>query len=83
MPGVRLVRPEGTYLALLDCRGLGIAPDALNDFFLKKAGVYFSDGLIFGDEAAGFVRINFGCPRATLREALERIEQAVKAAAAT
>jgi cystathionine beta-lyase len=79
VPGVRLVRPEGTYLALLDCRDLGIAPDALNDFFLKKAGVYFSDGKIFGDEAAGFVRINFGCPRAQLREALERIERAIKA----
>jgi cystathionine beta-lyase len=79
LPQIKLVRPEGTYLALLDCRGLGIEPDALNDFFLKKAGVYFSDGKIFGDEAAGFVRINFGCPRSVLREALERVERAVKA----
>jgi cystathionine beta-lyase len=77
VPGIRFVRPEGTYLALLDCRALPIEPAALNDFFLKKAGVYFSDGAIFGPEAAGFVRINFGCPRATLREALERIETAV------
>ena len=78
IPGVRLVRPEGTYLALLDCRGLGLEPAALNDFFLKKARVYFSDGAMFGEEAAGFVRINFGCPRALLVEALERIERAVK-----
>jgi cystathionine beta-lyase len=78
LPKVKLVRPEGTYLALLDCRDLGIDPAALNDFFLKKAGVYFSDGKIFGEEAAGFVRINFGCPRAMLLEALERIERAVK-----
>jgi len=78
IPGVRLVRPEGTYLALLDCRGLGLEPAALNDFFLKTAHVYFSDGALFGEEAAGFVRINFGCPRALLAEALERIERAVK-----
>lgn len=78
IPGIRLVRPEGTYLALLDCRGLGLEPAALNDFFLKKARVYFSDGVLFGEEAAGFVRINFGCPRALLVEALERIERAVK-----
>ncbi len=78
LPEIKLIRPEGTYLALLDCRGLGIEPDALNDFFLKKAGVYFSDGLIFGAEAAGFVRINFGCPRSVLLEALERVERAVK-----
>ena len=78
LPAVKLVRPEGTYLALLDCRGLGIAPDALNDFFLKNARVYFSDGRIFGEEAAGFVRVNFGCSRSILREALERIATAVK-----
>lgn len=79
LPAVKLVRPEGTYLALLDCRGLGIGPDALSDFFLERARVYFSDGRIFGEEAAGFVRVNFGCPRSVLREALERIERAVKA----
>jgi cystathionine beta-lyase len=77
VPQIRLIRPEGTYLAFLDCRDLGLDPAGLNDFFLKKARVYFSDGKIFGDEAAGFVRINFGCPRSMLQEALERIERAV------
>ena len=77
LPAVRLVRPEGTYLALLDCRGLGLEPAALVDFFLKKAGVYFSDGAMFGPELAGFVRINFACPRSVLLEALERVAQAV------
>jgi cystathionine beta-lyase len=77
IPQISLIRPQGTYLALLDCRGLGLDPAQLNDYFLKKARVYFSDGKIFGEEAAGFVRINFGCPRSVLREALERIERAV------
>ena len=77
LPAIKLVRPEGTYLALLDCRALGLDPDGLNDFFLRRARVYFSDGKMFGDEAAGFVRINFGCPRSVLREALERIERAI------
>jgi len=78
IPKVRLIRPEGTYLALLDCRGLGLDPAALTDFFLKKAGVYLNDGAMFGEEAAGFVRINFACPQALLVEALERIEHAVE-----
>lgn len=78
LPAVRLVRPEGTYLALLDCRGLGLEPAALVDFFLKKAGVYFSDGAMFGPELAGFVRINFACPRSVLLEALERVARAVE-----
>jgi cystathionine beta-lyase len=78
VPGIRFIRPEGTYLALLDCRELGIESAKLNDFFLHQCRVYFSDGRIFGEEAAGFVRINFGCPRSVLREALERVERAVK-----
>jgi len=78
IPGIRLVRPEGTYLALLDCRSLGIAPDELNRFFLTKAQVYFSDGVQFGRELEGFVRVNFGCPRVLLTAALERIERAVR-----
>ncbi|MGE5740419.1 MAG: MalY/PatB family protein [Candidatus Aminicenantes bacterium RBG_16_66_30] len=77
VPGIRLVRPEGTYLALLDCRGLGLETDELNRFLLTKAQVYFSDGTMFGRELEGFVRVNFGCPRVLLKEALERIERAV------
>jgi len=78
IPRIKLVRPEGTCLALLDCRGLGVEPAALSDFFLKQARVYFSDGKIFGPELEGFVRINFGCPRAVLNEALGRMERAVQ-----
>jgi cystathionine beta-lyase len=78
IPGVRFIRPEGTYLALLDCRGLHLEPGKLNDFFLKQCRVYFSDGAMFGAELEGFIRINFGCPRSVLLEALERIERAVR-----
>ena len=78
LPMLRFVRPEGTYLALIDCSGLGMNQRALDDFFLRKARVYFDSGPMFGGEAAGFERINLGCPRATLLEALERIARAVK-----
>jgi cystathionine beta-lyase len=52
---------------------------ALDEFFLRTAGVYFDSGPWFGEECVGFERINLGCPRRTLTEALERIERAVKA----
>ena len=77
LPALRLVRPEGTYLALIDCRGLGMPQKELDEFFLKEARVYFDSGVWFGKEAAGHVRMNFACPRATLAEALRRIERAV------
>ncbi len=67
---------EGTYLAWLDCRGLGLDDDALHDLFLKKAGVWLDDGTMFGAGGEGFMRLNFACQRATLAEAIRRIRTA-------
>lgn len=63
---------EATYLAWIDARRLNLPDPAA---FFEKAGVGLSDGRDFGEE--GFVRLNFGCPRAVLLEALNRIEAAV------
>ncbi len=80
LPGVRMTLPEGTFLAWLDCRELGLetregAPH--NPFFEEQAKVALNEGTWFGEGGEGFVRLNFGCPRATLVEALERMERAV------
>jgi cystathionine beta-lyase len=77
MPGIRCRRPEGTFLAWLDCREVSI-PGAPCQFFLERASVALNDGATFGEEGAGFVRLNFGCPRATLTEALERMQAALE-----
>ena len=78
LPGVRMVAPEGTYLAWLDCRQLSL-PAAPGEFFLKQARVALVPGPEYGNGGEGFVRLNFGCPRATLTEALERMERALAA----
>lgn len=75
-PEIRCHRPEGTFLAWLDCRDAGI-PGSPFDFFLENARVALGDGAHFGEEGEGFVRLNFGCPRATLEEALERMRGAL------
>ena len=78
LPGIRMSPMEGTYLAWLDCREAGIAGKPA-DFFLKRARVGLNDGGWFGEEGERFVRLNFGCPRATLTEALERMAGALEA----
>jgi len=75
---MKFLKSEGTYLALLDGRSLGLDQKALNEFFVRRAKVYFSDGSLFGDELRGFERLNFACPRTILAEALGRIERAVR-----
>ena len=68
---------EATYLAWIDARGLGVANPAL---FFEEAGVGLSNGADFG--LPGWVRLNFGCSRATLEAALERMQAACLARSA-
>ncbi len=77
LPGVRTTTPEGTYLAWLDCREAGIE-GVPADFFLEKARVSLNDGAWFGRGGAGFVRLNFGCPRETLDQALVHMHKSLK-----
>ncbi|HHU61203.1 MAG: MalY/PatB family protein [Bacillota bacterium] len=77
-PQIKVFRPEGTYVLWLDCRSLGIPYDQLNQFFVKNAGLALTDGQIFGSGGQGFQRMNIGCPRALIEEALEGIEKALK-----
>jgi cystathionine beta-lyase len=76
LPGVRLEAPlEATYLAWLNVETLGLA-DPIAHF--EKHGIGLSDGAFFGAPKGKYVRLNFGCPRATLEEALRRMKAAVK-----
>lgn len=68
--GLQVVKPEATYLAWLDCRALD-TDDPLALF--ESLGVGLSDSRDFG--RPGWLRLNFGCPRATLEEALRRIRR--------
>jgi cystathionine beta-lyase len=76
LPRINMTKPEGTYLAWLDCRGLG--SDNPYEFFLKHARVALNHGQTFGTGGAGFARLNFGCPRSILEEALNRIKESMR-----
>ena len=77
MPEIKVHAPEGTYLAWLDCRQLNLEPSACQ-FFIEQARVALNDGANFGRGGAGFARLNFGCPRSLLEEALERMQAALR-----
>jgi cystathionine beta-lyase len=76
LPGVSMSRPEATYLAWLSCHDAGIAGSPY-EFFLNQAKVALNDGAVYGRGGEGFVRLNFGCPRWRLVEALDRMEEAL------
>ena len=77
IPQIKLVEPEGTYFAWLDCSGLGLSCRELNDLIVKQAKLWLDAGHIFGGNTGQFQRVVLACPRATLQQALEQLEQAV------
>jgi len=75
LPGVKIEAPiEATYLAWLNVEALGLA-DPIAHF--ESHGVGLSDGSFFGVPRGKNIRLNFGCPRATLAEALRRMKAAL------
>ncbi len=89
LPGVKYQRPQGTYLAWLDCRELGFDDEAAEGlavvadlsgparWFLDHARVALSSGHVFGTGGTGHVRLNFATSRAILAEALSRMGRAL------
>ena len=79
LPAIVYHEPEATYLAWLDCRGLGLG-DNPERAFLRDGRVALSAGTDFGEAGTGFVRLNFGTTHAMLREIVVRMARAVHVA---
>ncbi len=75
---IRLVEPEGTYFAWLDCAGLGLSCRELNDLIVHQAKLWLDPGHIFSQESGQFQRMVLACPQKTLRQGLEQLAQAVE-----
>ena len=77
LPAIKMIRPQASYLIFLDCRELGLNQEDLNRLFAEEAHLALNDGMTFGKEGEGFMRLNVACPRAILEKALEQLKQAV------
>ncbi|OAA31711.1 cystathionine beta-lyase [Kosmotoga arenicorallina S304] len=78
IPGIKPVKPEGTYLLWLDFRGLGMNDNEIRNLLLHRAKVALGHGPIFGKGGEGFQRLNFACPRTLLEKGLAKIEKAMR-----
>jgi cystathionine beta-lyase len=78
MPQIDVFPPEGTFLAWLDFRELGMDDEQLKGFLVEKAGIGLNHGPTFGPGGEGFQRLNFGCPRVLLEQALEKLDRAIR-----
>ncbi|MGG4091520.1 MalY/PatB family protein [Paenibacillus lautus] len=78
LPQVKAMSPEGTYTVWLDCTAISDKPAELKQLMFDKAGVAFIEGSLFGEQGAGYLRVNLACPRALLLKALDKFAGAIQ-----
>lgn len=71
--GIKMHKPEATFLLWLDCRGLGMDDKSLRDFFIHQCGLGLSPGSVFGEGGGGFMRMNIGTRLVNIQMALEEL----------
>ena len=78
LPKIRLIEPEGTYFAWLDCSGLGLSDTALENLIAHQAKLWLDGGSVFGKKSGQFERIVLACTKKTLLQALTQLEAACR-----
>lgn len=75
---ISIINPEGTYLLWFDCRKLGMSHPDLKKFMQEQAKLGLNDGISFGEEGEGFMRMNIACPTTTVHEGINRLVNALE-----
>ncbi|TXC91260.1 pyridoxal phosphate-dependent aminotransferase [Metabacillus litoralis] len=78
LSNIKVMRPESTYLIWLDARALNKTDDELKDLLLKKGKLALEPGSKFGENGAGFLRMNIACSKTTIKDGLGRLVTALK-----
>lgn len=78
MPKIKVFKADALYLSWIDCSALGLEPEELEHFLLSKARVWFDKGQKFGPDQGCFMRVNLGCPKEFIQDALQRMSHVIK-----
>ena len=77
IPQISVWKTEGTYFMWLNFKKLNLSQTKLNNFLINNAGLGLNDGVSFGKNGYGFMRLNTACPRALLQKAMQQLKSAV------
>lgn len=79
IPGIVAIHPHASFLVFLDCRGMGFpSQEELVSFMINEAHLGLNDGGMFGAAGQGYMRMNVGCPRSTVQQAMNQLRAAVE-----
>ncbi|KAA0959218.1 pyridoxal phosphate-dependent aminotransferase [Planococcus sp. ANT_H30] len=77
VPGLRVMKPQSTYLLWLDYSRLDLTEDEVMKKLLFTGKVALEPGSKYGSAGLGYLRLNAACPRATLADGIDRIALAL------
>lgn len=77
IPSIHFLKPEGTYLLWINFKALKMNDNELKEFLVHQAEIGLNQGIIFGENGTGYMRMNVACPRALLKKALTQLKSAV------
>lgn len=78
IPGVKVVKPQASYLVWLDFTDLGLSHEQVVDLVLNRARLAMNDGAMFGKEGEQHMRMNVGMPRSVIARAMNQLKEAVE-----
>lgn len=78
MPCVKCHKPQGTYLMWLDFRAWEMEHEAIYNFLVQKAALGLNQGMMFGEEGFGFMRMNIASPLSVIKQAMDQLLAATK-----
>lgn len=77
VPQIVPMIPQASFLVWLDCRELNLTSSQLQEFMVHKAGLGLNNGVTFGPGGEQHLRLNVGCPRSVLEEAMGKLKNAM------
>ncbi len=77
IPQIKPMVPQASFLIWLDCSEMNMETDELQDFMIYKAGLGMNKGTTYGPGGEQHLRLNVGCPRSVLVEAMDKLKYAI------
>lgn len=77
VPQIKPMIPQASFLIWLDCAGLEMNSHQLQDFMVKDARLGLNKGTTFGPGGEQHLRLNIGCSREVLKQAMEQLKSAI------
>ncbi|MBK5720317.1 PatB family C-S lyase [Dysgonomonas sp. Marseille-P4677] len=77
IPQIKAMLPQASFLIWLDCKALNLSQKDLVSLFVNDANLALNDGVMFGAEGEGYMRMNIGTPLANIEKALHNLKRAI------